>query len=73
MSNNATSFMVLVNGSEHPLPEGTTVETLLDQLGVVTRHVAVELNRQVVPRSEHATRVLHQGDELEVVTLVGGG
>lgn len=73
MTSGAANIVVLVNGSEHPLPEGTTVEKLVDQLGVVSRHVAVELNRQVVPRGEHPTRQLHQGDELEIVTLVGGG
>jgi thiamine biosynthesis protein ThiS len=35
--------------------------------------VAVELNRQLVPRAQFAQRMLAEGDELEVVTLVGGG
>lgn len=62
-----------VNGEVRSVPAGTTVARLLESLEVTTRHVAVELNRQVVPRGEHASRTLAAGDELEIVTLVGGG
>jgi sulfur carrier protein len=36
-------------------------------------HVAVELNLEVVPRAQHSSTALREGDRLEVVTLVGGG
>ena len=64
---------IRVNGEDCDLQEGTTVEALLDALGVNRRHVAVELNEQIVPRDEQAARILEAGDCLEVVTLVGGG
>ncbi|MCA9239170.1 MAG: sulfur carrier protein ThiS [Planctomycetales bacterium] len=62
-----------VNGQPRDAPEGCTIGDLLEALEVRTRGVAVELNREVIPRDQHATTRLAEGDELEVVTLVGGG
>lgn len=62
-----------VNGQTREAPDGCTIVDLLEVLEVRTRGVAVELNREVIPREEHATTQLNDGDELEVVTLVGGG
>ena len=64
---------VLVNGQSQEVAEGTTVAQLLTECGMIARHVAVEVNLQLVPREIHAARVLQEGDRLEVVTLVGGG
>ena len=64
---------ICVNGEVCDLEPGTTVEGLLDSLGVNRRHVAVEVNEQLVPRAEQAAKILEAGDRLEVVTLVGGG
>ena len=49
------------------------VDQLVEALGLAGQAVAVELNQQVIPKREHASTALKQGDELEVVTLVGGG
>jgi thiazole synthase len=65
-----------VNGRPRTLraPVGTaTVRTLLDEMGLGSARVAVELNGEVVPRAEHARRRIAAGDRLEVVTFVGGG
>jgi len=67
------TLQITVNGRSRELPNGTTVAGLLEQLGLQPRYVAVERNRTLVPRGEHAGCVLHAGDELEIVTLVGGG
>ena len=64
---------VVVNGQARPVTEGTTVATLINELGLAGRPVAVERNREVVPRALHASTVLATGDHLEVVTFVGGG
>ncbi len=69
----ASDLSLTVNGQVLTLSPGLTVTGLLEMLEVTTRHVAVELNGQVVPRSAHATRSLAAGDQLEIVTLVGGG
>jgi sulfur carrier protein len=49
------------------------VAGLIGQLGFADRRVAVERNREVVPRAHHATTELVAGDRLELVTFVGGG
>jgi len=64
---------VQVNGETREIAAGSTVATLLGELGVTQPHVAVELNLEVVPRAQHREKVLREGDRLEVVTLVGGG
>ena len=64
---------IKVNGEERDVPAGTSVLVLLPMLGIEGGRVAVEVNREIVPRSEHLTHVLAEGDQLEIVTLVGGG
>lgn len=63
---------ITVNGEARELPEGATVAELVAALGI-SGPVAVERNRDVVPRAEHATTRLADGDQLEVVHFVGGG
>lgn len=67
------SVEIVVNGQKRQVAERATVAWLLEQLELTGRGVAVEVNRQIVPRSQHADCRLQQGDQLEVVTLVGGG
>jgi sulfur carrier protein len=67
------SIDVVVNGETRTVPQGTTVLALIDLLGLGDRRVAVERNRDVVPRAQHGSTVLSAGDQLELVTFVGGG
>jgi len=64
---------VSINGEPRDLAEGTTIASLLDDLQLRSSHVAVEVNRQLVPRGQHSEQPLREGDQVEVVTLVGGG
>jgi thiamine biosynthesis protein ThiS len=64
---------VQVNGAAFRLPLGASVASLLEELRVATPRVAVERNREIVPKAAYATTALVEGDELEVVELVGGG
>ena len=64
---------IQVNGSPLELPDGATIAELLRELDLRERHVAVERNLEVVPRTEHQQTRLAEGDAVEVVTLVGGG
>ncbi len=66
-------FQIVVNGESRAVSVGTTVAGLLADLGLEREHVAVEANREIVPRAEHEARVLSDGDTLEIVTFVGGG
>ncbi len=67
------AIRIKVNGGERDIPAGTSVSALLLILGIEGRRIAVELNREIVPKSEHVKRVLAEGDQLEIVTMVGGG
>ncbi len=67
------SVQIQVNGQARDVDDRATVEQLLTDLGLSVRHMAVELNLKIVPRSRHAETILSPGDALEVVTLVGGG
>lgn len=64
---------VTVNGDPQQVPPGTTVAELLMRLNLNPQLVAVERNRQIVRRGDHAHCVLTPHDRLEIVTLVGGG
>ena len=66
-------MIVVVNGENREVDTGTTVEALLAALGVNRKHVAVEVNEQLIPRAELGATILTAGDRLEVVTFVGGG
>lgn len=64
---------IVVNGESRAVAEDLSVAGLLAQLNVSTRGVAVEVNFELVPRARHAECALAAGDQVEVVTLVGGG
>lgn len=64
---------IVVNGEDREVAVGTTIAQLIEQLDMEVRHVAVEVNLELVPRAQHPSHVLCDGDRLEVVTLVGGG
>ncbi len=64
---------VVINGQSSKLADSTTLEQLICQLDLQPNLVAIEVNQQLVPRKVHSTHQLQEGDEIEVVTLVGGG
>ncbi|KMN25149.1 sulfur carrier protein ThiS [Pseudomonas helleri] len=64
---------IQLNGESFELPDGETVAGLLTRLELTGRRVAVELNLDIVPRSQHGETVLKEGDQVEVVHAIGGG
>ncbi|MEM7135408.1 MAG: sulfur carrier protein ThiS [Myxococcota bacterium] len=64
---------LLVNGEERHVDANTTVSALLATLGLADQLVAVERNQEVVPRAQHSSTELADGDQVEVVHFVGGG
>jgi sulfur carrier protein len=64
---------VTVNGEPRTLAAGSTVADLVAALKLLPTQVAVERNKVLVRRADHAATVLAAGDRLEVVTLFGGG
>ena len=64
---------VLVNGKEHELTEGETLERLLERLNVAGRYALVERNGEPVERSRYGDVTLEEGDRLVVARPVAGG
>jgi thiamine biosynthesis protein ThiS len=62
-----------VNGEAREVAPGTTVRALLEELGLGGTLVAVERNREIVPRARHVDTEVADGDRLEIVHFVGGG
>jgi sulfur carrier protein len=62
-----------VNGQASQVPDGLTIQGLLQHLGVTATRVAVEVNLQIVKRDKHPEHRLCDGDKVEIVTFVGGG
>jgi thiamine biosynthesis protein ThiS len=67
------SMVIKLNGKPHTLPEPATVLALAESLGLNPKQVAIERNLEIVPRSAYAEVGLAEGDEVEIVTFIGGG
>ena len=68
-----TTLHLTLNGAPHTATAGETVADLLVALKIARETVAVERNRDVVRRADHATTLLQAGDVIELVQFVGGG
>lgn len=65
-------MLVKVNGEDQQLPDGLNVDGLIAQHKLTADKVAIELNRRVLRREKYDT-LLKEGDQVEIVTFVGGG
>lgn len=66
-------MQIQLNGEPTQIPDPCSIVELLERAGLAQRRVAVEVNREVVPRSRHAQHLLAEGDRVEVVHALGGG
>jgi len=66
-------MQIQLNGEAHQLQDGAHISDLIEQLGFTGKRIAVELNMEIVPRSEHPSTLLSDGDQVEVVHAIGGG
>lgn len=66
-------MQITLNGKPKDLSESCTIARLLKALELGQRRIAVEVNHCIVPRSEHETTVLCDGDRVEIVHAIGGG
>ncbi len=64
---------IKLNGDPHQIQGPLSVSTLLEQLDIDARRVAVELNLAVVKKAAYDSSVIKEGDEVEIVNFVGGG
>ena len=66
-------MQILVNGEQSEACSGTTIGAIVDGLELNRSTIAVELNQTLIPREQLDGCELHDGDRIEIVTLVGGG
>ena len=64
---------ISVNGKRKLLPGKTALFSLIEDIAANPKQVAAEVNLELVPREQHASFQLKDGDKVEIVTLVGGG
>lgn len=64
---------LFLNGEPASVPDAVTVADFLESLGMPGKGVAVERNREIVPKSMYASTRLAEGDQIEIVQFVGGG
>lgn len=68
------NISIRLNGDAFQLRENKkTLQDLVEQMGLSNGRYAIEVNREIIPRSEHAAFALNAGDEVEVVQAIGGG
>ena len=65
--------MFTVNGTKKELPGIFSVKEYLEQNGYVISQIAVELNEEILPKTEYVSTVLKDGDVMEIVSFMGGG
>ncbi|OGP13113.1 MAG: thiamine biosynthesis protein ThiS [Deltaproteobacteria bacterium GWA2_54_12] len=64
---------IKLNGEIKELPDGATIEALLESLSIKAQGIAVEVNREIVPKRLFGASTLNEGDAVEIVRMVGGG
>ncbi|NNN20234.1 MAG: sulfur carrier protein ThiS [Acidimicrobiaceae bacterium] len=64
---------IFLNGSAHPVPDSTTIDGLIESLGIPRKGIALALNSEVIPQSGWMERLLLPHDKVELLTIAQGG
>ena len=64
---------IILNGENTDVGEAASIRSLIEHLELTGRRIAVEVNEEIVPRSEHESHQLAPGDRVEIVHAIGGG
>ena len=73
MSTQLSHISITLNGESYSLDGDPHLSSLIERLDMKPSRIAVELNRQIVPKAKYAETELRDGDQLEIINLVGGG
>jgi sulfur carrier protein len=66
-------MQIFLNGETREFPDNTTAAILVESLGLTGKRIAMEVNLEIVPRSQYASYQIQPGDKVEVVQAIGGG
>jgi sulfur carrier protein len=64
---------IQLNGESRDIPDNSTAQDLVEHLGLAGKRLAMEVNRDIVPRTQYSDHQLHDGDQVEIVHAIGGG
>lgn len=64
---------IKVNGNYTEVKTGITILELLEELNINPKKVVVEINLDIVPRESYGSKIIKDGDNIEIVHFVGGG
>jgi thiamine biosynthesis protein ThiS len=64
---------ILLNNKPEKLFDGSTVKKLLENKNIKNKYYAVEINRKIIPKSDHETYIIKEGDKIEIIAAIGGG
>ena len=64
---------ILLNNKPETIFDGSTVKKLLEQKNIQNKFFAVEINQKIIPKSDHGTYLIKDGDKIEIITAIGGG
>ena len=64
---------IIINGVEKTYASSLTLETLLNELDYAGKKVAIEVNEEIIPRSQYKNKLVVDGDKIEIINAVGGG
>ena len=67
------SMHITLNGESRTLTSTTSLKQLVSELGLDNKRLAIEVNQEIVPRSEYAKHLLQEADQVEIVHAIGGG
>ncbi len=65
---------IMLNGDKlDNLPVDINIQQLLHRLGLPVNKIAVECNREIIPRAHYEHQVIYAGDNIEIIHFIGGG
>jgi sulfur carrier protein len=66
-------MQIILNGQNKPITPDLTINQLIQTLDLANKRYALELNQQIIPRSQYHETFLNDGDRVEIIHAVGGG
>ena len=64
---------IVLNGEDKQIDSQSNIEQLLKSLNLDDKRLAVEINQEIIPRSDFSSRILNESDRVEIVQAIGGG
>lgn len=62
-----------INGTAHSVPEDSSLLKIVETLGIDAATVVADVSGEIIPRESFAAKIIHEGDAIELVRIVGGG